>query len=248
MPQDGRNVHEETVSSGSDGRFLFSGTSNQVLFHVSKPSYYATSVSFDLNKYPKGEPVLTLRRILRPQAMIGKKALLRVPIGTSHISYDFLAGDCLPPIGNGVIADLEITRIRPVPGGAEACWRAFTSQIVGTGNGVVVDSLNDNSSVGRGTLLSQYEAPTEGYQPSCDFGNHMRGRLQVAYIKIRSEQPGGPMFGKLLDPISYWADFDADEFEFEYVINRSGARGMEMNMKLITVPAKHESEYAPEEF
>ena len=76
----------------------------------------------------------------------------------------------------------------------------------------------------------------------------MRGHKLVAYIKIRSGEANGPMFGKLLDPISYWAGTDSDEFTFEYVINPSGDRGLEMDMKQITVPSRHKSEYPPDEF
>ena len=52
----------------------------------------------------------------------------------------------------------------------------------------------------------------------------------------------------MLDPISYWAERDADRFVFEYVINPSGGRGLEMDMQRLTVPARRELEHAPEEF
>ena len=70
----------------------------------------------------------------------------------------------------------------------------------------------------------------------------------VAYLRIRSGYPGGPLFGKLLDALLYTMERDADEFQFEYVVNPSGDRGLEMDMSHLEVPARHELEYAPEEF
>ena len=52
----------------------------------------------------------------------------------------------------------------------------------------------------------------------------------------------------MLDPISYWAGKEADEFTFEYVINPSGDRGLEIDMNKLTVPGRRPLEYAPEEF
>src|SRR5207244_2056597 len=102
---------------------------------------------------------------------------------------------------------------------AEACRRAFKSRIVGQGNGVIVESTRSDPPTGISRLRSRYEAPIDGYEPGCDFGNHFRGGMLVADIKIRTGKPGGPLYGKMLDPISYEARRDEDYFEFEYVIN-----------------------------
>lgn len=137
---------------------------------------------------------------------------------------------------------------RPAVGGGEACRRAFKSRVLGVGNGVIAESPDPLSTYGMNSLRSRYEAPTDGYEPSCDFGNHTPGGKIVAYLKIRTGQPGGPLFGKLLDALLYTMEGDADEFRFEYVINPSGGRGLEMDMNHLIVPARHELEYAPEEF
>lgn len=243
-----RPPHQGTAISGGDARFSFEHTPMMVFFKATKQGHYPTSSSFDPSKPPSGNFIIELRRIINPQPMVGKKVKLRLPVGASRLEYDFLAGDCLPPLGRGIIGDLEIEWIRPEQVNAEACRRAFESRVVGIGNGVVVEPERSHPPTGISRFRSKYEAPTDGYEPSCDFGNHFRGGMIVAYIKIRMGAPGGPLFGKLLDPISYWADSDADEFEFEYVVNPSGGRGLEMDMKRLTVPARRKLEYAPEEF
>ena len=91
--------------------------------------------------------------------------------------------------------------------------------------------------MGVSRLNSLHEAPQEGYTPSADFGNNARGGGLAAYLKIRAGEPGGPLFGKLRDPVSYWAERDYDEFEFEYVINPSGDRGLEIDRDKIKVPS-----------
>ena len=48
--------------------------------------------------------------------------------------------------------------------------------------------------------------------------------------------------------INYIPRTGEDEFDFEYVINPSGDRGLEIDMKHIKVPSKHELEYPPHEF
>jgi hypothetical protein len=52
----------------------------------------------------------------------------------------------------------------------------------------------------------------------------------------------------MLDPISYWAANDHDRFEFEYVLNPSGDRGVEIDMSRMTIPSRHKFEYGPEDF
>ena len=59
-------------------------------------------------------------------------------------------------------------------------------------------------------------AAAEGYQPSGDFGDHTRGGMLVAYLKICTDQPGGSLFGKVLDPIHYSTSRDFDDFDCEY--------------------------------
>lgn len=100
--------HEYDGTSDINGRFDFFASKEPVFFEVTKPGYYPASSYFDPAKQPAGEFTITLRRVHLPQAMVGKEVRLRVPIGATRLEYDFLAGDCLPPLGNGVVADLEI--------------------------------------------------------------------------------------------------------------------------------------------
>lgn len=248
LPPKAGRVHEGTAISASDGQFSLTRVGPIIFFQVNKLGYYQTSAHLDPKKLPAGDLVIQLRRIHRPQAMIGKSLRLKVPVGSARLAYDLVVGDCLPPLGKGTHADLEIEWTRPDPVNAEACRRAFKSRVVGTGNGVIADLKQSDLTTGISKLRSAYEAPADGYEPDCDFGNHTRGGMLVAYIKIRSGQPGGPFYGKMLDPISYWAAKDADEFTFAYVINPSGDRGLEMDMNKLTIPGRRQLEYAPEEF
>ena len=248
LPPKGGRVHEGTVISASDGQFSIARVGALVFFQVAKPGHYKTHAHFDPKKLPSGDFVIQLRRIHHPQAMIGKKVKLNIPVGASRLEYDFIAGDCLPPLGQGTYGDLVIKWTRPNPVGAEASRRAFSSRVSGEGNGVIAETEQSDPAKGVSKLRSSYEAPVDGYQPDCDFGNHFRGGMLVAYLKIRSGQPGGPLYGKMLDPISYWAGREEDEFTFEYVINPSGNRGLEMDMNKLTVPSRLKFEHAPEEF
>ncbi len=235
------------LKSDANGRFSGRGGIMYFGLNARKEGYYPSRLDVS-GEMPSDSLRILLNKIRRPQPMVGKRVKLFLPIGASSLQYDFTAGDCLPPHGKGVVADLEIEWTRLEVMGAEASRRAFKSRINGAGNGVIPPGETSPASPSMSSLRSLHEAPAEGYEPSCDFGNHMRGGSLVAYVRIRTGQPSGPLYGKMLDPISYWAAGDADEFEFEYVINPTGDRGLEMDMKHITVPSKHRLEYAPDEF
>lgn len=238
-----------SLTSDSDGGFSFRAAGLVVFGSIQKPGYHDTAVVFHPGKPTQnGATPIPLLRIINRQPMVGKKVKILLPVGSSLLQYDLLKGDCLPPFGTGLVADLQIEWKRPVEINAEACRRAFKSQFLGEGNGVILHRTIVDPLFARSRLRSAHEAPNDGYQPQCDFGDHFRGGDIVAYLKIRSGQPGGPLFGKMLGPISYWAAKDRDRFEFEYVMNPTGDRGLEIDMHRITVPTRHELEYAPAEF
>lgn len=236
----------EELATDAEGRFRGRGGSHHCGMEVTKDDYYPTR--FSVSHETPGEGLrLLLNRVRNPRAMIGKKAKLKLTGTNTRLQYDFVAGDCLPPLGKGVVADLEIEWTRPAVRHGEAWRQAFRSRILGEGNGVFAPEPPPGE-VPVSRLRSLHEAPLEGYEPSADFGNHFRGGNRVAYLKIRTGQAGGPLYGKLLDPLSYSHYEDTDTFEFVYVLNPSGGRGLEMDMKRITVPSRRKLEYAPEEF
>ena len=239
--------HRIDLTTDAQGRFSGGARNYYFGLAVAKEGYYPTRYSIT-EETPSEALRLPLNRIRRPQPMVGKKVKLRLPLGSNRLQYDFLVGDCLPPLGQGVVADLEIEWTRPEVQHAEANRRAFTSRIIGEGNGLIPPPAKPAIEEPWSGLKSLHEAPLEGYEPSADFGNRFRGGDLVAYVKIRTGQPGGPLYGKLLDPLSYWNYEDYDRFEFEYVINPSGDRGLEMDMKKLTVPSRRELEYAPKMF
>ena len=237
----------EELTTDAEGRFRGRGGSHHCGVAVTKDGSYGTRLSVTAQMTADSLRI-PLNRIRRPQPMVGKRVKLRLPVGSNRLQYDFMVGDCLPPLGQGVVADLEIEWTRPEVQHAEANRRAFTSRIIGEGNGLIPPPAKPAIEEPWSGLKSLHEAPLEGYEPSADFGNHFRGGNLVAYVKIRTGQPGGPLYGKLLDPLSYWNYEDYDRFEFEYVINPSGDRGLEMDMKKLTVPSRRELEYAPKMF
>ncbi len=238
-----------SLVTDSDGRFRFRAVGLVIFSGISKAGYYKTSVTFKpewIDKYGKVD--IPLLRKINPQPMVGKSVNIELVVGYSVLQYDFLKGDCLPPLGKGEIPDLQIEWTRPAERGAEACRRAFRSQLLGENNGLVLHRPLVDPEFVVTQLRSAQEAPSSGYEPSSDFGNHFRGGKLVAYFRIRSGLSGGPRYGRLLDPISYWAAEDQDRFEFEYALNSTGGRSVEMDMSRITVPNRGRLERRPEEF
>ena len=240
---------KHAVSLTSDANGHFSGEGGVFCDLTATKDGYYTSTLTVYWELKSESLVIPLKRIRHPQPMVGKQATQRIPIGNSRLQYDFVAGDCLPPLGNGVVADLEIEWTRPgVVGDAEATRRAFDPRVIGVGNGAIPPTKLPILQV-HSSLSSLHEAPPEGYEPDCNFDDIMHTAVSdVVYIKIRSGQPGGPFFGKMYGPIRYDSSNDFDWFHFVYVVNPSGGRGLEMDMKRLTVPAKHGLEYPPHEF
>jgi len=239
--------HKTQFTSDANGRLSVEGGISCDLT-ATKDGYHPSMLSLP-PKLQGDSFVIPLKRIRHPQPMVGKQVTLRIPIGGSRLQYDFLAGDCLPPLGKGVVADLEIEWTRPGNKGREAIPRAFKPRIIGSGNGAIPPATLPTLDLqGHSRLSSLHEAPADGYGPDCDFEYIMRGAPKVAYIKIRNGQPGGPLYGKMLGPIYYLPRSDFDWFQFVYVVNPSGDRGLEMDMGHLAVPAKQELEYPPNEF
>lgn len=192
---------------------------------------------------------ILLKKIHHPQPTIGKKAWIRLPVGASNVKYDFLVGDCLPPQGKGFVADLEIEWVHPENPHTEARWQAFKCRMSGTGNGVSKPLPEPKPFQTISRLSSPHEAPLDGYEPEFDFKSFsLRGQTAVRVFKIRSDESGGPLFGKMRGPVSYSAGKNNDDFTFEYVINQSGDRGMEMDMERLSVPDRKEREEPPKQF
>ena len=235
------------LTTDAEGRFRGRGGSNYCSLEVTKEGSYGTRLGVT-REMAADALRIPLNRVRNPQPMIGKKVHLQLPVGHSRLQYDLVMGDCLPPLGRGMVADLEITWTRPEVGHGEAERAAFQSRILGASNGLIPPEPKPTPEGPTSSLRSLHEAPSEGYQPSADFGNHFTGGNLVAYVKIRTGQPGRPLYGKLLDPLAYTRYDDTDRFRFQYVINPSGDRGLEIDKNQITVPGKRKLEYAPEEF
>ena len=250
--------HYLNRTSDVDGRFSFR-LSNQVTFlGITKAGHYPTSLSLYPDHLPQMPVMIPLRRILRPQPMVGKQVLVTIPAGSFHFEYDLLAGDCLPPYGKGSNADLGVEWRRPDQSKGEYPRDVISVQVLGKENGVFTQRIKSSSNAPRSALPSYYEAPVAGYvatfaeadQAAGGIKGEYDGASTIYYFKIRSERPSGPLFGKLRGEILYFPrpNREKDQFKFEYVINLSGDRGMEIDMKRITVPSPHELEYPPEEF
>lgn len=252
------NPHEQDLTSSLDGRFSLSLPNEVTFLGVTKPGYYATGLSFLPNQLPKMPVIIPLLRILRPQPMVGKRALIHIQAGSFQFEYDLLAGDCLPPHGAGSVADLLVEWRKPDQTKGEYPRDVISVRLIGDGNGTITQRIKYDPNAARSPLRSRYEAPGGGYaatfadadQICGGFAGEYYGAEKIRYFKIRSGIGPEPLFGKMRGDINYIPRplNGNDEFEFEYVINPSGDRGLEMDMKRITMPSKHELEYPPGEF
>jgi hypothetical protein len=169
-----------------------------------------------------------------------------------------LAGACLPPHGAGVVADLVIEWRVPDQTKGENPRDMITVRVPGEGNGVVTQRIKGGAGAVRSRLESWHEAPEGGYAATfaeadaqaAGFEGEYYGAEKIRYLKIRSGQTPWPLFGKMQGELLYIPRplSAEDEFKFRYVINPGSDRGMEIDMKQITVPGKQELEYAPGEF
>jgi hypothetical protein len=255
-PTKGRSEqHVVELTSDADGRFAGKGNSWYCGLHAKKEGYYPSSLSVD-EKMPGDSLRILLNKVRHPQPMVGKKAKIRLIAGFNRLEYDLLMGECLPPHGAGSVADLVIEWRKPDSAKGEYPRDVISVRFMGSGNGAVTQRIKHDALFSA--LQSQHDAPEHGYaatfaeadQNAGGFTGEYYGALKIHYLKIRSELQPGPLFGKLRGDILYIPRplSAEDEFEFEYVINPSGDRGLEMDMKRITLPGRHELEYAPTEF
>lgn len=255
-PTKGRSEqHVVKLTSDADGRFSGRGGSYYSGLYAKKEGYYPSSLSID-EKMRSDSLRILLNKVRRPQPMVGKKAKVRLAAGSSRLEYDLLAGDCLPPHGAGSVTDLVIEWRKPDSGKGEYPRDVISVRLVGSENGAITQRIKHDALFSA--LRSQHEAPERGYATTFaeadeiagGFTGEYYGALKIHYLKIRSELRPGPLFGKMQGDVQYIPRplSAEDEFEFEYVINPSGDRGLEMDIKRVTVPGHHELEYAPREF
>lgn len=247
--------HIVELSSDANGRFAGTGHSYYTGLSAKKEGYYPSSLSIG-DTGPSENLHILLNKVHQPQPMIGKRAKIILPVGSSRLEYDLIAGDCLPPHGNGNVADLVIEWRQPDITKGEYPRDFVWVSIPGDGNGAVTQRLKHE--IVYSTLRSFHEAPESGYtitfakadENAGGFTGEYYGAERIYYLKIRSEDPAGPLYGKMLGNILFSPRplSSEDEFTFEYVVNPSGDRGLEMDMKQIKVPARHRLEYEPKFF
>lgn len=248
---------ERIVELRSDATGLFSGKGGSWYtgLYARKEGYYPSSLSIN-EKMPSDSLRILLNKVRNPQPMVGKKVHIRLAAGFSRLEYDLLAGDCLPPHGVGVVADLVIEWKVPDSAKGDYPRDMISVRLVGSGNGAITHRIKHEAL--SSTLRSQHEAPegrhaatvADADEIAGGFTGEYYGALKIHYLKIRSEMHAGPLFGKMQGDVQYVPRplSAEDEFKFEYVINPSGGRGLEMDLKRITLPGRHELEHAPSEF
>lgn len=246
--------HVVDLRSDSTGHFSGKGRSGYTGFSAKKEGYYPSSLSIGNEGLSEGLQIL-LNKVRQPQPMVGKRAKIIIPVGSSRLEYDLLAGDALPPHGNGTVADLIFEWRQPDIDKGEYPRDVISVSIPGDGNGAITRRLKH----GRvySTLRSLHQAPESGYAPTFakadqnagGFTGEFYGAERIYYLRIRSDT-GKPLYGKMQEGVRFIPGplSSEDEFEFEYVINPSGDRGLEMDIKKITVPERHRLEYEPKFF
>ena len=252
---------EEKTTTDKKGYFSARASTGHFGLKVGKPNFYETEKLVS-NSEASDHLVISINRVLSPQAMVGKKTSIRLPVGLATLQYDFLVGDLLPPNGHGQVADLQIKWNRPSRFAVEENKLAFEARIIGEGNGLVAQRVKQGSYVPRSRLRSWHEAPKAGYVPSFTEADNVAGGFTgeyygadvIYYVRIRSSSQGGPFYGKMLGRIlysptqGYPSRPSSDKFEFTYVINPSGSPALEIDPKRVTAPSKGKFEAEPPVF
>jgi hypothetical protein len=244
-----------TLTTDAKGQFSGQGGNPYCGLSAEKAGYYRSMLSIS-GTMPGNSLRILLNKIRRPQPMVGKQANISLAEGFSRLEYDLLAGDCLPPHGTGSVADLVIEWRRPDSAKWEHPRDVITVRFPGSGNGAITQRIKYGGVFSA--LQSLHQAPETGYaanfaeadENAGGFEGEYHGAQKIRYFKIRSGMPPGPLFGKMLEDLRYIPRplSNEDQFRFEYVINSSGDRGLEIDMKQIKVPSQHKLEYAPKQF
>lgn len=67
--------------------------------------------------------------------------------------------------------------------------------------------------------------------------------VYVYYVRVRTTEAGGPLYGKIISGPTNTSYDDANAFKFVYMINTTGSRNMEPDFKNSETPRLGHLEY-----
>ncbi len=192
---EGTPLHQRiTGLTDTNGIFAASHTdpSVQLAFHAEKPGYYPISLQHylgfsvekkDVNWSPT--PTLVLKRVLDPIPMYAKHLLQGPPVANKSIGYDLMAGDWIPPFGNGQSTDIIFTRHLDRKAKHDYDDKLEVS-FPNAGDGIQAFAVPDDQR--DSGLRSPHEAPADGYQTPLvrETSEHPGQQLKFDYNATRN--------------------------------------------------------------
>ncbi len=189
---------------------------------------------------------VTLKRIRNPIPMYAKRVNAPVPILDVPVGYDLEKGDWVSPHGKGVVSDLVVTVSGQYVDNANRDIQ-MSLEFPSPSAGIITNVVPTHNEAPMGsTLVSDHEAPFDGYQASYTYTQRMRPKLsdrinmtprfgQIAYFRVRTEvddkgQVKKAWFGKMYGDLYSAFDFDKRIcIMFTYYLNPDGTRNVEFD-------------------
>jgi hypothetical protein len=216
------------------------------------PGFYPgvlTIVDDALRTHGKASDCLlfSLKKIVDPQPLVGKKANVILPGRNGRVGYDFLLGDLVAPDGKGQHEDIIFNwSYEPEAGGyhKRPLWDfRFPEQNSGIQTARLPEDRRSPSS--RSDLISEHSAPPAGYFPSLrqaenEAGFGERGAWGGAIYYFVTGRPDGMFYGKILgEPEIIFYSSGETVIKFNYVTNPSGSRSLDPDMKRVSFPKQN---------
>jgi hypothetical protein len=204
-----------------------------------KTGYYRSGIHFDLKLgSPQGyDPShvtlpIGLKRIGNPVAMYARhRPKLNVPLVSTPVGYDLIAGDWVTPYGKGTTPDMLFAIDRQATSSASELMVTFSNE----GDGI--QAVMANPTEGSALRLPR-SAPENGYQSMLNLdlsaGRQSVARNQNYFFRIRTMRRNGEIVSAMYGKIHGAIDFDVINAKtavvlFTYYLNPNGTRNVEFD-------------------
>lgn len=223
---------------------------------ISKDGFYPTEMHFDFagsSKIINGKwqpwgatNTVVLKRIRNPIPMYAKRVNAPVPVLDAPVGYDLEKGAWVAPHGKGVVSDLVVTVSGQYVDNVNRDIQ-MSLEFPSRGAGIITNTVPIHNEAPMGsTLVSDHEAPSEGYQSSYTYTQRMRAKMsdrlnmtprfgQIACLRVRTElddkgQVRKAWYGKIYGDLYCAFDFDKHIcVNFTYYLNPDGTRNIEFD-------------------
>ena len=194
--------------------------------------------------------LFSLKRIVDPQHLVGKKANVILPGRNGEAGYDFLLGDLVAPHGRGQHEDIIFRwSYEPNHGGYKQ-RTLWDFRFPEKDSGIQTARLSKDQAApsSRSDLISEHTAPPTGYfssfrQAENEAGLGERGAWGGAIYYFATRRPDGMIYGKILgEPEIIFFDPGETVIKFTYVMNPSHSRSLDPDMKNVSFPKQNDWE------